>query len=286
MDTKDSLASLPRWSMYLVAAAFGLLGLVLYLAPSWSAANFSWKISPMIAMTMGGWYLGSAVMAGLVAYHRRWSEIYIGALYVGFFSLAESIVLLVHQSKLNLDALLAWPYIGMLSLGLIASLFMLSDWARKRPIWFPPDDRPVPRWVQLSFVFFILLVFFLAGVAFSGHWVGLNGGVFPEPLTLFTLRAFGAFYFSLGLAAIAFLFKPRWAASTLFVRAGLALIVLITTAALVYFSVFDIAHRRFQSIYLGVYFAAFIWALFYLWAENRHRAVDYAPSKAGGKEMI
>ena len=51
MNSKHSLTSLPRGLMYLTTLAFGLMSLVLFVAPAWSAANFSWKISPMVAMT-------------------------------------------------------------------------------------------------------------------------------------------------------------------------------------------------------------------------------------------
>jgi hypothetical protein len=250
--------------MYITTATFGLMGLILFVAPSWSAANFPWKISPMVAMTMGGWYLGTAVMAGLIAYYHRWNVIYSSLLYVGVFSVTEAAVLLIHSAKLKLNAPLAWPYIGMLGFAILTSLFVLLDWIRQKPT-LTNEGKPVATWVRGLIMFFVFFVFFLSGVAFSGHWVGLNGGVFPEPLSLFTLHSFGAFYFSLACSVLALLRVRRLAAVTVHIWGGLALIIFITAAALIYFRSFNFAERPFQSIYLGVYLLALVLTLFYLW---------------------
>lgn len=264
MNVNYVLSSVPRRLMYITTAAFGLMGLVLFVAPNWSATNFSWKISPMVAMTIGGWYLGTAVMAGLVAYYHRWNVIYSSMLYVGVFSVTEATVLVIHSAKLKLDALLAWPYLGMLGLAILTSLFVLLDWLRQKPT-LTNEGKPIATWVRGLIVFFVLFVFFLSGVAFSGHWVGLNGGVFPEPLSLFTLQSFGAFYFSLAFSVLALLRVRRLAAVTVQIWGGLALIIFITAAALIYFRAFHFAERPFQSIYLGVYLLALVLSLLYLW---------------------
>jgi len=275
MNSKHSLMSLPRGLMYLTTIAFGLMGLVLFVAPAWSAANFSWKISPMVAMTMGGWYLGSAVMAGLVAYHRRWNLIYASSLYIGMFSVAEATVLLIHQAKLKLDALLAWPYIGMLALALLTSLFVLVDWLRQRPA-LADEGPPKPAWVHVVNLSFAVFVFFLAGFAFSGHWIGLNGVIFPEPLSLFTLNSFGAFYFSVAFSTLPLLRAQRLATFTVHVWGGLALIFLITVAALVFIESFNFAQHPFQSIYLGVYLGALVVTVLYLFWFGRIRRTGRA----------
>ena len=274
MNQNHNLSPLPRRLMGIVTIFFGLMGLVLFVAPAWSTANFPWKISPLVAMTMGGWYLGTAVMAGLVFYYYRWDVIYASMLYVGVFSVTEASVLVIHSAKLKLDALLAWPYIGMLGFAILTSLLVLLDWLRQKPA-LTNEGKSVPAWVRVITVTFIFIVFFLSGVAFSGHWVGLNGGIFPEPLSLFTLRSFGAFYFSLAFSVLAFLRLPRSAAVTVHVWGGLALIFFITTAALIYLPTFNFTAHPFQSIYLGVYLLAFILCLLYLWKERARRSDSY-----------
>jgi len=272
MNSFSELSSLSRLLSALTALAFALVGLVLFVLPAWSAANFSWKISPMVAMTMGGWYLGSAVMAGLIGYHRRWNLIYPAALYLALFSLSEAAVLVVHRSKLVLGAGLAWPYIGMLGVGIAASLSLLADRLRSKPQSEEPPER-VPIWVRFVISGFVVFVIFLAVVAVSGHWVGLNGGVFPEPLSLFTLRSFGAFYFSLAAPVITLMRTRRLQAATVYVWGGMALIVFITAAALFYLPVFNFSERPFQSIYLGVYLAAFLIAAYYLSSQRQTKAL-------------
>ena len=267
MNKNRKLSSIPSVLIGLTAIAFGLMGLVLFIAPDWSAANFPWKISPLVARTMGGWYLGSAVMAGLVAYHRRWNLIYASALYAGVFSVAEALVLVIHRSKLQVEATLAWPYMGMLIIGILASIFVLLDRARRQPV--SGGDGPIaPAWTHTVIVIFVLFVFFVAGFAFSGHWIGLNGVIFPEPLTLFTLYSFGAFYFSLAFSALALLRERRSPAIIVHACGGLALILLITLAGFIHIQSFNFGEHPFQSIYLGVYLAALIVVIYYLWGER------------------
>ena len=57
------LSPASRWLTRILSALYAALGLILFLAPDWSAANFSWKVSPFVAMTMGGWCLGNAYFA-------------------------------------------------------------------------------------------------------------------------------------------------------------------------------------------------------------------------------
>ncbi len=271
MNPDPTLSPVPRRLMYVTTTAFGLIGLMLFIAPTWSATNFSWKISPLVAMTMGGWYIGTAVMAGLVAYYRRWNVIFSSMLYVGVFSVTEAMVLVVHFAKLKLNAPLAWPYIGMLGFAILTSLFLLLDWLRQRPT-LANDDKPAASWVRSISVSFVVFVFFLSAVAFSGYWVGLNGVIFPEPLSLFTLQSFGAFYFSLACSVLPLLRVRNSGAVTVHVWGGLALIFFITAAALVYLPSFNFAEHPFQSIYLGIYLLVLVLTVFYLWNERTHRS--------------
>jgi hypothetical protein len=270
-DSQPTLRTLPTALVIAAAVAFGFMGLILYLAPSWSAANFPWKITPVVAMTMGGWYLGSAVMAGLVAFHRRWEYVYSCALYVGTFSVSEALVLILHRSKLILQAPLAWPYIGMLMLAVAASLTLLVAWFQQKPSLVDVGG-PVRRWMRGVIVAFLVFVFFLAIVAFSGHWIGLNGQIFPVPLSLFTLHSFGAFYLSLAVSVIPLLRAQRAGAITVHVQGGLSLIAFITLAALVYIQIFNFSEHPFQFIYLGVYLGVFFLAVYYLWWQRAYVA--------------
>ena len=71
MNQNHNLSPLPRRLMGIVTIFFGLMGLVLFVAPAWSTANFPWKISPLVAMTMGGWYLGTLLETGIPGTSER-----------------------------------------------------------------------------------------------------------------------------------------------------------------------------------------------------------------------
>jgi hypothetical protein len=94
--------------------------------------------------------------------------------------------------------------------------------------------------------------------------VGLEGVIFPEPLSLFTLHSFGAFYFSLAFSVLALYRARRMGAITLEVWGGLALIFFITVAALFFLRAFDFTEHPFQTIYLGVYLAALVLTIYFL----------------------
>src|SRR2546423_14426321 len=96
--TTEALSALSRNLTFVVAGLFTLLGLVLFFVPDWASANFLWKVSPFVAMTMGGWYLGSAFLAWEVARVWRWSSVYASIIFLWVFSLLETVVLLVHSN--------------------------------------------------------------------------------------------------------------------------------------------------------------------------------------------
>ena len=77
--------------------------------------------------------------------------------------------------------------------------------------------------------------------------------VFPDVLTVFTVRAFAAFFLAL-LVGVASLFLSRWPETWVtLARMGLYLVVPITLAALLNISVFDFAARPGGLIYIGLY---------------------------------
>ena len=81
-------------------------------------------------------------------------------------------------------------------------------------------------------------------------------GVFPEPLSAFTVRAFGAFYLSLVISGLPLFWARSSAAVTAIFRGGLALSVLILAATLVYIDRFDFGAHPLQFLYVGAYVGA------------------------------
>jgi len=127
-------------------------------------------------------------------------------------------------------------------------------------------------------IFFVLFVGFLAAVAAIAPQRALTGRVFPEPLTPFTLRAFGAFYLSLALGTLPLVRARTMAPFTAFLGGGQGLIVPTTAAAFVYLDRFHIGVHHLQALYLAAYVGAFVLSLAILWWErSRRRAATATP---------
>ncbi len=77
-----------------------------------------------------------------------------------------------------------------------------------------------------------------------------TGRIFPEPLSSFSLAAFGAFFLALTIGALSLLVLARHSPYDLYERCGLTLIVPITAAAALHLGQFD---RLGPLLYLGTY---------------------------------
>jgi hypothetical protein len=268
--------------MRIMAVLLASLGIVLFVAPEWASPNFLWKVSPFVAMTMGGWYLGNGIMAWEVARVWRWSRAYGCLAALWSFSLLEAGVLVLHRANMRLDAVLGWPYVAALSIASIISVVQIADWVRLRPSTDPGSEgEPMTRAVRVGIVSFAAFVGFLAIMAGLGFGQGAN--IFPQPLTTFTIHAFGAFYLSLAIGAVTVLPAKRTAAALTLARTGLVLIIVITSAAVVYAGVFDIVGRPGQLLYWAAYVVVGIILAIYLW---RHRATRQQAAEMSGVPQV
>jgi hypothetical protein len=257
---KDNFMILPlsRTLIRILAVLYTVLGAILFAAPSWSAANFSWKISPFVAMTMGGWSLGNAFTAWETARIGRWSLVYANVVYLWVFGLLETAVLVLFRDKLSLNVAMAWPYLLALTLNFIVAVLLTIEWLRTKPE-ISAEGPGVPAWTRWLMGVFILFVGFLAMYGWlsgaEGH--GTDASVFPEALSLFTLRAFASFYAALAFAVIPLIWAKGGSAMVALGRAGMSFIIFITIAALVNLNKFNFAEHPGQFAYLGAYGGAF-----------------------------
>ena len=105
------------------------------------------------------------------------------------------------------------------------------------------------------------LIFFIVFVGFLGIYgctaqigaPGTNGGIFPEVMSLFTLRSFGVFYLSLVLAVIPLLWDRDLKTFLSHGFLSYGLIIFITAAAIVYFRLFDFIAKPGGILYFGAY---------------------------------
>ena len=248
------LSQQARLVTYTMAAAYGVLGAILFVAPGWSSEHFAWRVSPFVAMTIGGWCLGNACAAAITAWRWVFPLVFTTMVYLASFGILETAVAIAFRDRLRLDHWLGWLYLAALLINLAAVAAWARDYVVLRPACPPIGRRIKPFDVAIS----LPLVLFVCFLGFYGLFAppgspGTNGGIFPEVLSPFSLRSFGAFYLSVGvsLLLVYFLRGVDNAMSHLF--ASWPLLFIITVATLVYIGQFDFANKPGQMLYLGTY---------------------------------
>jgi hypothetical protein len=248
------LTNLSRFFTYLTALLYAALGAVLFIFPEQISLVFAWKVSPFVTMTIGGWCLGNAWLAFLAARRWRWDLVYSTLFYLGLFGVFETAIAFLFREKLQLGHPTAWLYLATLGINLLMTLLNMVEYPRLLPE-LTPDGPPVSRLLRGLNLVFIVFVAFLGyyGLTAKIGDFGTNGGIFPEIISLFTLRSFGAFYLSLALGVIPLLWakSARSYLSHGFLSSGLLLF--ITLAACVYLRIFDFRAHPSQMIYIGTY---------------------------------
>jgi hypothetical protein len=267
-----------RALLALAVVAYVVTGVPLFVAPSWSSEHFAWKVSPFVAMTAGAWCLGTAVFATWAVLGRRWEPIRPCIFYVLSFGATQLAVALYESDALRTDVALAWPYLAALGLSVAGGVLAVAD-GRGR---LGPDRRPggleVPQIMRVLDVVFVVFVWSLALVAFWAPERATNGAIFPEPLSLFSLRAFGVFYLSLGIGLGVLVADRRADGYLVSMWCGLALVVPILVATAVYADSFDLSEHPGQLAYALAYVVALVGAvLILLWGR---RARDDPPQSA------
>lgn len=241
-----------RVALVVAAAGFGILGVAAFLAPGWASQNFPWSVGPFVAMSIGGWSMGTAAIA-IAAARGTPASRYPLLVFLWLFGVGETVVLVGFMDRAVLSAVLAYPYlVGLGALLVVTAAGVPAVWMSDWRVGVGPR---APRWVRLGIVVFVLLVVGLAFATLLARPGGAatEGGFVPEKMTLFTVRAFSAFFVAIAGASASLLALNRIPMILDFGRAGLYLIVPITIAALVNLSLFDFAARPGGLVYLGAY---------------------------------
>lgn len=250
------LSNLSRWLTYFLALLYTVLGACLFFLPETLAPVFAWKVTPFMTMTIGGWALGNAWLAWITARRWQWNLVFSALLYLWLFGLGELLVLFNFRSKLVLGHPIAWLYFITLIVNALAAVIGLVDWLRIRPS-ATSSGPTFTTFQNISLNAFILFVGFL-GIYGSTSQIGApgtNGGIFPEVMSLFTLRSFGMFYLTLALAVVPFLWNKNLNAILHHSIASYGLIFFITIAAFVYLRLFDFAAKPGGALYFVAYLA-------------------------------
>lgn len=263
------LSNTSRLLTYIIAVLYAILGALLFYLPESLAPVFAWNVTPFMTMTIGGWCIGNAWLAFITARRWDWKLVYPALYYLWAFGVTELGVLFVFRDRLALMHPIAWLYFITLCMNVLLAVAGLYDLFRMRPSRqdFRPSTRPSHRILATGFV---IVVGFLAvyGLFAQIGDIGTNGGIFPEVMSLFTLRSFAVFYLSLTIGALPLIWEQSLPVLLNHAYASYALVVFITLAILAYIGIFDFANRPGQLIYVGAYFLVGIPVLIVLLREG------------------
>lgn len=250
------LSNVSRLLTYACAVLYGVLGLWMYVMPEQLAPVFAWKVTAFMTMTIGGWCLGNTWLAYIAARRWEWRRVYTALIYLWLFGVGELIVLFLFRDKLVLQHPVAWLYFTTLIVNTIAALVGVFDYLRLRPDnkLVGPAITPLQKAAAAAFVIFVGFLGIYGLTAQIGD-VGTNGGIFPEIMSLFTLRSFGVFYFALALVVVPYFWDKSLNAILTHSIALYGLVVFILLAAFVYIRLFDFAERPGGLLYFGAYLA-------------------------------
>lgn len=257
------LSNTSRLLTYLNAILYAILGSLLYLLPEKLAPVFAWKVTAFMTMTLGGWCLGNAWLAWIVARRWQWSRVFSSLLYLWMFGMGELLVLFFFRDKLKLVHPIAWLYFITLIVNAVTAVVGILDVISKRPSLNTSGPRMV-AWQYSGLIAFIVFVTFLGlyGIIAKVGAPGTNGGIFPEVMSPFTLRSFGVFYLMIALAVVPFLWNRDLNAILSHSIASYGLILFITAAAFFYIRLFDFAAKPGGLLYFGAYLVVGIPLLF------------------------
>jgi hypothetical protein len=260
------LSSVSRTLTYLSGLCYLVLGALLFFAPEWTASNFAWNVSPFVVMTIGGWCLGNAVFAWWSARLWRWAVVYPSLIYLWVFGIFEAAVLIAFRDRVNAGSLVALSYLITIAINVLTAIAGFLDVLRLRPS-IRADGVPVPAYVRGLVIFFTfnLGILALGGLLAGVGGLSTEGRIFPEPLTLFTVRAFAAFFAAIFLSALPLIWARNLTAMYPYGQAGLILIIPILIAAFFNLDKFDFSGQPGGILYLGAYLVVLIAVAFGLW---------------------
>jgi hypothetical protein len=248
----------------------------MFAAPEWAAGRFAWAVSPFVAMTIGAWCLGNSVYALSAIRAMTWDRAYGAFLYLGAFAVLQTLVLVAFRDRLVTDVVLSWPYMAVLAVGVVGAFTGLVEWTRASGA---TRRGKVGAWVRVALAAFFILVGGLAVLGGRAQAGGRSteGGIFPEPLSLFSVRAFAAFFGALAISSLPLVWARSGEPIRLWLRSGLALIVPILVAAFAHRDAFSVDAGRGGLIYVSAYVLALVGAVVILMTKTGRNPPRFCP---------
>jgi hypothetical protein len=250
------LSKTTRSLTYLLAALYAVIGAALFFQPEQQAPIFAWNVTGFMTMTIGGWCLGNAFLAFFAARRWQWKSVYPAMAYLWSFGILESLVVISFRDKLNLGYPVAGAYVAAIAVNALSALVGAADWLRIRPAG--EASEPMTGYMRSLAVGFVLFVGILGiyGLSAQKGMPATNGEIFPEAMTVLTLRSFGSFYLALTIGMLPLLFEKNRAPFLNYAFMTLGLTVIIMIAAAAYLPLFDFGEHPFGLLYFAAYLAA------------------------------
>jgi hypothetical protein len=271
----------------LTAVAYFGFGALLFLAPAWAAERFPWTVTPFVAMTIGGWCIGVTCFSWIGGRRGPVGAVLPVLTFVWLFGLSEIVVLFVDKPAFQVEAPLAIPYVLSLALTLASGGFGLLELLHQARVGeaIHGHGRAIHPGVHGALLAAAVVLGGLAIVAAFAGIVGpaTSGKVFPEAVTLFTVRAFGALNLSLALGALVAVVRRSHVAGVWLAVAAVFLLVPTLVAALANLGSFDFANRPLGGLYIGVYAVGLAAVLPFAW---RNREVVLAAGSEAATEAV
>jgi hypothetical protein len=249
------LTNLSKLLTYINAGLYLILGALLFFMPGQFAPVFAWKVSTFMTMIIGGWCLGNAWLTFQIARRWEWTSTFASLIYFWAFGIGQLAVLIAFRDRVQTVHPIALLYILVIGLNTLTALLGIVEWVRIRPPLEPARTEITSPLVRIPLYGFVLFLYYAAfyGLFIPQGGFATTGEIFPEPLSAFTLRSFGAFFLSIALGATPFLrYKDRDALlSHGYLSVGA--IIAITIGEFLHFRVFDLSNFPFQVVFLGAY---------------------------------
>jgi len=249
------LTNFSRILTYINAGLYLILGALLFFMPGQFSPVFAWKVSTFMTMIIGGWCLGNAWLTFGIARRWEWTSTYASLIYFWVFGLGQFAVLILFREKVQTSHPIALLYILVIGLNALTAVLGLVEWARIRPQLQPAKTEITSPLVRIPLYGFVLFLYYAAfyGLLIPQGGFATTGEIFPEPLSAFTLRSFGAFFLAIALGATPFLRHRDRDALLSHGYLSVGSIIAITIGEFIHIGVFDLSAFPFQIVFLAAY---------------------------------
>jgi hypothetical protein len=121
-----------RWALRLLGLAILVFAVAGFLRPAWLVSVWAWKLTPLTARIMGGWFALLGVGGLVIGRETRWSSWRVGLQAIGLWHVLVVIAALMNPADFG-GGLLNWYLVGvvLVLVGMIG-LYAMMEWGRRR----------------------------------------------------------------------------------------------------------------------------------------------------------